>query len=212
MAFGFPARTTSSRTYYLQEDELVAVIESALGNLGWPYQILRGKEFRARTSLSGWSWGEEFKAEILPGGVIQVESRCVYSGQWFDLGKNRRNVETFFALVEHGIRQGVDQKPVSAIKQEAVEHGKQAAPKKSWAAAFFGGCLITTLILSTLIYFISAVIGLLTGHLYLPGRGHSGTIHGAWGRIISVIILMFFAWILIWVLRNRRKSRLSERK
>jgi hypothetical protein len=207
MAFGFPARTTSSRTYHLQEDELVAVVKSALDNLGWPYKVLWDKEFQAQVPHGLWSWGEELKTNILPGGVIQAESKCVYAGRWFDFGRNRKNVETFFALVEHGIRQGVYQGPISATKQESAEQGIPAAPTNRWAGALFGGCLIATLILATLIYFISAVIGLLTGHLYLPGRGHSETIHGAWARIISGIILAIFAWILVWVLRHRRKSR-----
>ena len=209
MAFGFPARATSSRTFHLPEDELVAVVKSALENLGWSYKVLAGGEFLASVPFSGWTWGEDFHVRILPGGVIEAESKCitVRLPQVFDFGKNRQNIETFFALVEHGVRQGVDQRPLSATKQESVRQGKQAAPKHQWAGALFGGCLIGTFILFTLTYFISAVIGLLTGYLYLPGRGHSETIHGAWARIISVIILAFFAWIVIWVLRNSRKRR-----
>jgi len=207
MAFGFPARFTESRKFFLQEDELVAVAESALGNLGWPYEVLGGKEFQARVQLSGWSWGEVLNAKILPGGVIQAESKSVYLGQWVDFGKNRRNIETFFAFVDHGIGQGVYLRPISTINQESAVRAVQAVPQRRWAGTLFGGCLITMLILTTLIYFISAVVGLLTGHLFLPGRGHSVTIHGVWARIISVIILGFFAWILVWVLRNRRKDR-----
>jgi hypothetical protein len=207
MAFGFPARTTSSRTYHLQEDELVAVVKSALGHLGWSYKMLSDREYLAAVPFSGWTWGEDFKVRILPGGVIEADSKCttVRLPQVFDFGKNRRNIETFFALVEHGITQGVYQSPLSATQPEALEQGKQAAPKNSWAGTLFGGCLIATLVLATLIYFISAVIGLLTGHLYLPSRGHGGTIHGAGARIISIIILAFFAWLLVWTLRNRRK-------
>ena len=210
MAFGFPARSTSSRTYNLQEDELVAVVKSALENLDWPYKVLSDKEFLASLPFSGWTWGEDFHVRILPGGVIEAESKCktVRLPQVFDFGKNRQNVETFFARVEQGIRQGVHDRPLSATKQESIEQGRQAAPKNRLAGSLLGGCLIGTLILATLIYFISAVIGLLTGYLYLPGRGHSETIHGVWARIISVMILMFFAWIIVWVLRNRRKSRL----
>lgn len=209
MAIGFPAHFTESRTFPLPEDELVAVVKSALESLGWSYKVLSDKEFLASLPFSGWTWGEDFKVRILPGGVIEADGKCitVRLPQVFDFGKNKQNVETFFAHVEHGIRQGVDQRPVSATQQEAVEQLKQATPKHRGAAALFGGCLIATLILGTLIYFISAVIGVLTGHLYLPGRGHSGTIHGAWARIISVIILMFFAWIVVWALRNRRKSQ-----
>ena len=210
MAFGFPARTTSSRTYQLQQDELAAVVKSALEDSGWSYEVLSDNEFLASLPFSGWTWGEDFKVRILPGGVIEAESKCitVRLPQVFDFGKNRKNVETFFTLVEHAVRQGVDQRPVSATKQESVEQGKQTAPKHTWAGALFGGCLIATLILGTLTYFISAVIGLLTGYLYLPGRGHGGTIQGAWARIISVIILTIFAWILVWAVRNRRKRRL----
>ncbi|OLE53636.1 MAG: hypothetical protein AUG51_12290 [Acidobacteria bacterium 13_1_20CM_3_53_8] len=179
-------------------------------NLDWPYKVLSDKEFLASLPFSGWTWGEDFKVKILSGGVIEAESKCktVRLPQVFDFGKNRQNVETFFARVEHGIRQGVYERPLSATKQESIEQGRQAAPKNRLAGSLLGGCLIGTLILATLIYFISAVIGLLTGYLYLPGRGHGETIHGVWARIISVMILMFFAWIIVWVLRNRRKSRL----
>src|ERR1044072_2606893 len=209
MAFGFPARSSASRTFYLPEDELVAVVKSALEHLGWSYKILSDNEFLASTPFSGWTWGEDFKVRILPGGVVEAESKCktVRLPQVFDFGKNRQNIETFFALVEHGVRQGVDQRPISPTDQASVEQVKLAAPQNRWAGALFGGCLIGTFILATLIYFISAVIGLLTGYLYLPGRGHSEIIHGAWARIISVIILAFFAWLVICVSRNRSKRR-----
>ncbi|MFL6210615.1 MAG: hypothetical protein ACJ74W_17310 [Pyrinomonadaceae bacterium] len=184
-------------------------MKSALADLGWSYNVLADGEFLASLLFSGWTWGEDFKVKILPGGVIEAESKCltVRLPQVFDFGKNRKNIETFFALVEHGIRQGVHQRPISATQQEAVAQGKQSAPKNAWPADLFGGCLIVTFLLGTLTYFISAVIGLLTGHLYLPGRGHSGIIHGAWARIISVIILAVFVWILLWVLRDRKMRR-----
>jgi ABC-type multidrug transport system permease subunit len=209
MAFGFPARTTSSRTYQLPQDELAAVVKSALEDLGWTYNVLADGEFLASVPFSGWTWGEHFKVRILPGGVIEAESKCitVRMPQVFDFGKNRKNIETFFALVEHIIRQGVYQRPVSATKQESSERGNQAAPTNNRTAALFGGCLIVTLLFFSLTYFISAVVGLLTGYLYLPGRGHGGTIQGTWARIISVIILAIFAWILVWVLRERKKRR-----
>src|SRR2546423_5991064 len=131
MAFGFPARTTSSRTYQLQQDELVAVVKSALENLGWSYEVLSDKEFLASLPFSGWTWGENVKVRILPGGVIEADSKCitVRLPQVFDFGKNRQNVETFFALVEHGITQGVHQRPLSATQQAAVAQANQAPPQ-----------------------------------------------------------------------------------
>jgi hypothetical protein len=210
MAFGFPARATSSRTYQLPQDELAAVVKSALENLGWSYNVLADGEFLASVPFGGGTWGEHFRVKILPGGVIEAESKCitVRTLQLFDFGKNRKNIETFFALVEHGIRQGVNPSRIPASKQEAAAQGRQATPVNRWAANLFGGCLIVMIILIPFTYFICAVIGLLTGYLYLPSRGSGGaTIHGARARIVSVIILAVFAWIVVWVLRQRKKRR-----
>lgn len=105
MAIGFPAHFKRSRTYPLPEDELVAVVESALENLGWSYKVLSDKELLASVPFSGWTWGEEFHVRILPGGVIEALSKCVTVRlpQVFDFGKNRQNVETFFAHVEQAL-------------------------------------------------------------------------------------------------------------
>ena len=87
-------------------DELVIVVKSALKNVGWSYDVLSDKEFLASLPFSGWTWGEEVKVKILPGGVIEADSKCLSSGfrlQLFDFGKNRKNVETFFAHVEQMI-------------------------------------------------------------------------------------------------------------
>src|ERR1051325_3656412 len=106
MAFGFPARFTASRTFYLSEDELAAAVKSALEQLGWSYTAPAGGEFVASVPFSGWTWGEEFRVRILPGGVIEAESKCVTVRlpQVFDFGRNRQNVEKFFARVERYVR------------------------------------------------------------------------------------------------------------
>ena len=73
------------------------------------------------------------------------------------------------------------------------------------AACIFKGCLVFIVVtfgLYVLVNFISAVVGLLTGHLFLLGRG-SATIHGIWARVISALILMFGAFIA-W--RIKRKA------
>jgi hypothetical protein len=73
------------------------------------------------------------------------------------------------------------------------------------AACLFNGCLgfiVVTFALYLLVTFISAVVGLLTGNLFLVGRG-SLTIHGVWARILSVLILIFGAF-LAW--RIKRKA------
>src|SRR5574337_1139707 len=101
MAFGFPyPRFTESRTFPLPQDELFATVESALEKLGWSYKILWGQEFQAWIPTTNWSWHHEFKARILPGGVIEAESKSAYQEMFFDFGRNRRNVEKFFVRVE----------------------------------------------------------------------------------------------------------------
>lgn len=67
------------------------------------------------------------------------------------------------------------------------------------AAYIFNGCLVfivVTFALYFLVTFISAVVGLLTGNLFLVGRG-SVTVHGIAARVLSAVILIcgaFFAW------------------
>jgi len=74
------------------------------------------------------------------------------------------------------------------------------------AAYIFNGCLMFIVVmfgLYFLITFIEAVVGLLTGNLYLLGRGGTLAIHGMWGRIVSALILMFGAFV-VW--RIKRKA------
>src|SRR5882672_3422666 len=73
------------------------------------------------------------------------------------------------------------------------------------AACIFNGCLVfivVTFALYFLVTFISAVVGLLTGNLFLFGRGNL-TIHGVGARILSALILMFGAF-LGWRIKTRR--------
>jgi len=74
------------------------------------------------------------------------------------------------------------------------------------AAYIFNGCLVFIVAMFALYFlvtFICAVVGLITGNLYLLGRGGTLAVHGIWGRIVSALILMFGAF-LAW--RIKRKS------
>jgi len=73
------------------------------------------------------------------------------------------------------------------------------------AACIFNGCLVfivVTFALYLVVTFISAVVGLLTGNLFLVGRG-SLTIHGIWARILSALILVFGAF-LAWRIKKKQ--------
>jgi len=204
MAFGFPPRFSESRTFWIPPDELRTVVKSVLENAGWSYQMPSDDEFVARIPMTGWSWGEEFRARIFPDGKIQVESKCHgYRPQIIDFGKNRTNVESFFAQVQHTIAQG----PISgsATEPEPTTQAKSSPANK--VGAMFIGCTLTLFLLGLLMYLLFAVIGLLTGTLFIPGRGHEVTLHGIWARIISGLILLGFGWLLMLVFRKSRRKR-----
>jgi len=66
------------------------------------------------------------------------------------------------------------------------------------AAYIFNGCLVFICVMFALYFlvtFICAVVGLITGNLYLVGRGGTLAIHGIWARILSASILMFGAFL-----------------
>ena len=74
------------------------------------------------------------------------------------------------------------------------------------AAYIFNGCLVFIVVMFVLYFlvtFICAVVGLITGNLYLLGRGGTLAIHGIWGRIVSALILMFGAFV-VWRIKRRR--------
>ena len=79
-----------------------------------------------------------------------------------------------------------------------------AANKPS--AYIFNGCLafiVVMFALYFLITFICAAVGLLTGTLYLWGRGGTLAVHGIPARIVSALILIFGAFV-VW--RIKRKA------
>jgi hypothetical protein len=111
MAVGFPyPRFRESRTYPVGEGELRTAVGAALEQLGWPAKILWGQDFQARVPTTNWSWHHDFKVRILPGGVVDAESKSAYQDMFIDLGRNKRNVEKFFAQMEQttGRPQGSD--------------------------------------------------------------------------------------------------------
>ena len=77
------------------------------------------------------------------------------------------------------------------------------------SAYIFNGCLVFIAVSFALYFlatFISAVIGVLTGQLYLLGRGGTLTLHGWVARMVSALILIFGAF-LVWRFRGSQRSR-----
>jgi hypothetical protein len=209
MAFGFPAHFSERRTYQLRQDELAAVVRSALEHSGWSYEVRSDEEFLASVPLSGWTWGEDFKVRFHPGGVVEAESKCVTVRlpQVFDFGRNRANVEKFFGMVEHAIGQAVHRSASPAAPREPAGRVERAAPRRTSAGTLLVGCFFALFAFGVLAYLVTSVVGLVTGDLYLPGRGGDTVVHGAWARAISAVTLAAFAWVIVRLLRGRRKTR-----
>lgn len=106
-----------------------------------------------------------------------------------------------------GIQWRLHQSLTSATQPSTAEPEKQAMPKATWAGSLFTVCIAASLLLLIFIYFITAVIGFLTGHLYFVGRSGGSTIHGLWARIMSGIILLIFTLVGLRILKMRKKAR-----
>ena len=82
-------------------------------------------------------------------------------------------------------------------------------PPNKTAARVFHGLLLLIAVsfgLYIVVTFISAVVGLLTGNLFLLGRGHSTTLHGPLARAMSAVILLFGIWI-VWRINKKPRGR-----
>ena|SRR2546427_6635282 len=115
------------------------------------------------------------------GGYYNIQIR-----KWFD-----------------GIQWSIHQKLTSGQDQST---GPPLPASNKAAACLFNGCLmfiVAMFALYFLVTFICAVVGLITGNLYLLGRGGTLAIHGTWGRIVSALILMFGAF-LAWRIKRKR--------
>jgi len=106
-----------------------------------------------------------------------------------------------------GIQWSIHQKLTG---QDQTTSPPPPAPNKA-AACLFNGCLgfiVVTFGLYFLINFICAVLGLITGNLYLLGRGGTLTLHGMSARIVSVLILLFVVFIA-WRIKRSGNRRVT---
>src|SRR6266404_25334 len=100
------------------------------------------------------------------------------------------------------IRKWLDGIQWAIHQKQTGSHDESTNPlvlaNKKPAACIFNGCLVFIVVMFgiyALVTFICAVVGLITGNLYLLGRGGTLAIHGIWGRTVSALILMFGAFI-----------------
>jgi len=110
------------------------------------------------------------------------------------------------------IRKWLDGIQWSLKQKQTGSHDESTNPlvvaQNKPAACIFNGCLVFIVVmfgLYALVTLICAVVGLITGNLYLVGRGGTLAIHGVWGRIVSALILMFGTFI-VWRIKGKVPS------
>src|SRR6476660_8491018 len=75
-----------------------------------------------------------------------------------------------------------------------------------------GGCFLTGWILVILLFEVSALLGLISGEIYLPDKKcHGGTLHGVTARLVSLIILVICTFILSKLWRGWRRRPVVHR-
>lgn len=105
-----------------------------------------------------------------------------------------------------GVQWSIHQK-LTGTKDESTN--PLVVAEKKPAAYIFNGCLVFIVAmfgLYLLVTFICAVVGLITGTLYLWGRGGTLVIHGVPARIVSALILLGGAFVA-WRVKRKRVSR-----
>jgi hypothetical protein len=104
-----------------------------------------------------------------------------------------------------GVQATIHQKLTSSEDGSAV----MPAPANKTAACMFNGCLAFIVVvfgLWVIVTFICAVVGLITGTLYLWGRSGTVVVHGLAGRLLSAGILLFGAFV-VWQVKRKAVGR-----
>jgi hypothetical protein len=97
------------------------------------------------------------------------------------------------------------------IHQQVAGEPTQAAPpiptQNKTGARLFNGCLMLSFAIIGLWFlgnFISAMVGMLTGTLYLWGKGGTLVLHGVAARVVAALIILFGVF-LGWRLMKARR-------
>ena len=178
-------------------------------SLGWKMSDT-ADGFEATGHSGGHAAIAKFRIELAPAGTKVAVALLVERAS--PLGFMLADVGSYYdRQIRHwldGIQACVNQKLAPAGQPEAAAAVQQAVAKARRGPALFIGCVLAFFLFVALIYVIAALIGLMTGHLYIPGRGGGDvTLHGPWARIVSALMLAGLAWLVFRVFKSRKPNR-----
>ena len=190
--------------------ERAAVLEAArrfvTGTLGWEVSDTADGFAAHGSSFSHRAFANYHIQTVAGGTSVSIEllvERAGYAGfMLFDVGG-------YYSIqIRHwldGIQWELHQE--STGTRDESQNPIVLANKKP-AARVFNGCLLFIFVMFGLWFLVTlvcAVVGLITGHLYLLGRGGTLVVNGIPGRVVSALILVFAVWILWRVKKGRRR-------
>jgi hypothetical protein len=201
------------RLYLASREEVFASARAVMADsVGWKIAGETLEGFTAEGSSFGHAGIANIQIHSTGGGTLvdvalRIE-RAGFSGfMLFDVG-GYYNIQ---------IRKWLDAIQASLQPQPATGQLPSSAPvlqppNKS-AARIFHGCLLLIAVafgLYLLATVIGAVVGLVTGNLFLVGRSANLTVHGPAARAISAAILLFAAWIGWLIIRKPRAPSIIQ--
>lgn len=164
--------------------------------------------FEARGNSASHSATAKFRVEPTPSGTkvavtLLVERAGLLGFMLYDIGgyydgQIRKWLE--------GIQRRLHQGATSATRQDSLQQERRAIPKATGTRPLYVGCMVALLVFPFLLFCVTSVIGLITGHLYLFGR-RGETINGPLARIISGIFLAVVVLIVLSMFKSRKRAR-----
>ena len=218
----------SERTFQAPRYEAFEAARSFMAeSLGWQIEdTVDG--FVAHGSSFSHAATAKFRIEPALGGTkvaveLLVERASALGFMLVDIGGYYyRQIQKWFEGIQWDLHNRLASSTVQGLvagKSEPFPAGiKPAAMPTDWKSRpssgfnrVFAAILILWGIIAVASFFIFPAIGLLTGSLYIPGRGSGRlTIHGIWARIISAMILII-ATFAVWKIRQSLISQ-NEKK
>lgn len=124
MTIGFPAYHEKQRRITLPPEELLPLLKETLTALGWKHRTSSTYLLLARVPVSWASWAETVKLALRGSEgqwLLWMRSESSVQATIFDWGKNRRNVQRFFAKLEQ-LSSGRLYHPAFASAEHETEH------------------------------------------------------------------------------------------
>jgi hypothetical protein len=194
------------RTFAASRDEVVDAAQRVMSeSLGWKVEDTavglkaEGNSFAhaAIATFQFQSTGTETKVDV----ELQVARAGATGFMLFDLGGYYSiQIRKWLDAIQLAIHEQASGTPGTSAPVLPTEH--------KTGAKVFNGCLVLSfaiLFLWFLANFVSAIVGMFTGTLYLWGKGGTMIFHGVTARIVGSLVILFGVFLVWGITRKRRQ-------